>query len=196
MRTSPPKRRIPGDHRLRIEHTQGDSPPRTCRAWSRRTRYSPRCSRLTRPATCRGAEARLGPAADSRGAYAWRTMFEHHIPVAGGSDFPVEQVPPILGIYAAVTRQGRQGARRPEGLVSCPADDGLSEAIEAFTHGAAYAEGAEDTRGVNRGGAVTPISRLYSGHAGAPTGASWTSHVDYTIVDGEIVYPARGKASP
>src|SRR5689334_18024941 len=91
------------------------------------------------------AEARLGHQRIT-GAYAWRTRLDNHIPVAGGSDFPVEQVSPLLGIYAAVTRQDARGM--PAGGWYPAQRMTLAEAIDAFTHGAAYAEGAEDTRGV------------------------------------------------
>jgi len=62
------------------------------------------------------AEARLG-AQRVLGAYACAPMLEHHIPVAAGSDFPVEQVAPLLGIYAAVTRQDAKGTPPEVGIL-------------------------------------------------------------------------------
>jgi predicted amidohydrolase YtcJ len=129
------------------------------------------------------AEKRVG-AARIKGAYAWRTMLDQHIPLAAGSDFPVEQVPPILGLYAAVTRQDAQGM--PAGGWYPDQRMTLDEAIAAFTRGAAYAEFAEATRGVLAVGRHADLT-VFGGKL-APDRSLLDLHVDYTIVDGEIVY--------
>ena len=46
------------------------------------------------------------------GAYAWRKVLAAGGRLALGSDFPVESVNPLLGIYAAVTRQCRRRRSR------------------------------------------------------------------------------------
>jgi len=171
----------PGDHRLRVEHTQVIAPKDVPRMIAAHAIASMQPTHAT--SDMPWAEARLG-ATRILGAYAWRTMLEHHIPVAGGSDFPVEQVPPILGIYSAVTRQDAKGM--PPGGWYPAQRMTLSEAIDAFTHGAAYAEGAEDTRGVIAAGRHADFT-VFSG-ALAPDRSLLDLHVDYTIVDGEIVY--------
>ena len=58
------------------------------------------------------AEARVGPER-IKGAYAWRKLLNARARLAGGSDFPVELANPFHGLYAAVTRQDRNG--RPPG---------------------------------------------------------------------------------
>ncbi len=58
----------------------------------------------------RWAEARLGPERLA-GAYAWRSLLATGSPIAGGSDFPVEDANPFHGIYAAVTRRPLWGER-------------------------------------------------------------------------------------
>src|ERR1043166_5264218 len=73
-------------------------------------------------------------------------MLNNHIPFAAGSDFPVEQVPPILGLYAAVTRQDAKGM--PAGGWYPEQKRTRSEAIGGSPRGAADAEFAEATRGV------------------------------------------------
>ena len=54
------------------------------------------------------AEARLGPDR-LKGAYAWQTVEKLGIPIAFGSDFPVESPNPFPGLAAAVSRQDMNG---------------------------------------------------------------------------------------
>ncbi len=90
------------------------------------------------------AEDRLGEDR-IKGAYAWRRFVEAGVPLALGSDFPVEQVDPLLGFYAAVTRQDEKG--EPEG--GWYPDQRLSrqEALRGFTLDAAYAAFMEERVG-------------------------------------------------
>jgi len=171
----------PGDHRLRIEHTQVIAAKDVPRMVAAHAIASMQPTHAT--SDMPWAEARLG-AQRIAGAYAWRTLLDQQIPVAGGSDFPVEQVSPILGIYAAVTRQDTQGM--PAGGWYPAQRMTLLEALAAFTHGAAYAEAAEATRGVIAVGRRADLT-VYSGVLAADR-SLLDLHVDYTIVDGEIVY--------
>ncbi len=86
------------------------------------------------------AQARLG-ALRLRGAYAWQTMLKLKVPLALGSDFPVEPVSPWLGLYAAITRQDATGMPKsgwqPQEKLS------RAQALYGFTMGAAYAGFAE-----------------------------------------------------
>jgi hypothetical protein len=59
------------------------------------------------------AERRLG-AERVRWGYTWRSFIDAGVLVVNGSDFPVESVNPMLGLYAAVTRRDRDG-RLPAG---------------------------------------------------------------------------------
>jgi predicted amidohydrolase YtcJ len=170
-----------GTLRLRIEHTQVIAPQDVPRMAAAHAIASMQPTHAT--SDMPWAEARLGPKR-VLGAYAWRTMLDHHIPLAAGSDFPVEQVSPILGIYAAVTRQDAKGM--PAGGWYPAQRMTLSEAIDAFTRGAAYAEGAEDTRGMIAVGRRADLT-VFSGTL-APDRSLLDLHVDATIVDGEIVY--------
>jgi predicted amidohydrolase YtcJ len=90
------------------------------------------------------AGERLGPARLA-GAYAWRSLLDGGAKLAFGSDFPVEAVNPMLGIYAAVTRQDLDGW--PEG--GWQADERLdrADAVRALTLDAAYAAFMEDDTG-------------------------------------------------
>jgi predicted amidohydrolase YtcJ len=94
------------------------------------------------------AEARLGHGTErQRGAYAWRQALEAGVPLAFGSDFPVEGIDPREGLRAAVARKTAAGAVwMPEQRLT------RLEALHAFTAGAAYAEFEEGRRGIIREG--------------------------------------------
>ena len=90
------------------------------------------------------AEARLGPDRLA-GAYAWQTVEKLGIPLAFGSDFPVESPNPFPGLSAAVSRQDASG-QPPGGWI--PSERlSFEQALAAFTRGAAYAGFAEDRIG-------------------------------------------------
>jgi predicted amidohydrolase YtcJ len=90
------------------------------------------------------AEDRIGPDR-IKGGYAWRRLLDSGAVLASGSDFPVELPNPFYGLYAAVTRQDRDGM--PEG--GWYIDQGLTraEALHSFTLAAAYAAHQEDRMG-------------------------------------------------
>lgn len=90
------------------------------------------------------AEDRLGPTR-VHGAYAWRTLLDAGVRLAGGSDFPVELPNPFLGMYAAVTRQDREG--RPAGGWHPREKLSREEALRLFTADAAYAARMENVVG-------------------------------------------------
>jgi predicted amidohydrolase YtcJ len=71
------------------------------------------------------------------GAYAWQSLLDSGARLAFGSDFPVEQVDPMLGIYASVSRQDTEGW--PEGGWLPSERMSREAAIRAFTLDAAYA---------------------------------------------------------
>ena len=110
--------------------------------------------------------------------------------LALGSDFPVERVNPMLGFYAAVTRQDADG--RPDG--GWRADEVLTraEALHGFTLDAAYAAFQEDQLGSHH-------RRQAGGFRGAgprPDGGPATellgTTVQMTVMGGEVVYYADG----
>jgi hypothetical protein len=92
----------------------------------------------------RFAEKRIG-LERCKGAYAWQRLLDAGVNVAFGTDWPVEPIDPLEGLYAAVTRKDRAGE---EGEGWFP-DQKLSKekAIELYTWGAAYAEFMEDRKG-------------------------------------------------
>ena len=69
-------------------------------------------------------------------AYPWRSLLDSGARLALGSDFPVEQVNPMLGIHAAVTRQDAKDW--PEGGWYSNENLTREEAVRGFTMDAAY----------------------------------------------------------
>ncbi|HKQ15005.1 MAG TPA: amidohydrolase [Steroidobacteraceae bacterium] len=90
------------------------------------------------------AEDRVGPQR-IHGAYAWRKLINAGARLAGGSDFPVELPNPFYGLYAAVTRQDREG--RPPGGWYPEEKLTREEALRLFTLDAAYAGHMEHSTG-------------------------------------------------
>ncbi|MEZ5010783.1 MAG: amidohydrolase [Bacteroidales bacterium] len=74
----------------------------------------------------------------SRGAYAWRSLLASGAKIAFGTDYSVEPLNPMEGLYAAVTRKDRLGEEGdgwfPEEKLT------MEEAIELYTLGASYAQ--------------------------------------------------------
>lgn len=100
------------------------------------------------------AESRVG-AELARTSYSWRLMLDEDLVCSGGSDAPVEPIEPLLGVWAAVCRTDMEGQPR-EGWM---ADQRLTveEALEMFTHGAAFAEFAEKEKGILERGALADL---------------------------------------
>jgi predicted amidohydrolase YtcJ len=84
--------------------------------------------------------------ARAAGGYAWRSLLDSGTVLAFGSDAPVEDISPLLGIHAAVTRRRPDGFPGPEGWYP---EQRLTvpEALHAYTLGAAYASGEETVKG-------------------------------------------------
>ncbi|HEV7521159.1 MAG TPA: amidohydrolase, partial [Candidatus Angelobacter sp.] len=81
------------------------------------------------------AESHIGPAR-AKHSYPWKEFEDNGIPLAFGTDYPVEPITPFRGLYAAVTRKNEAGTKEyfPEQKLT------IDEAIAAYTTGAAYAE--------------------------------------------------------
>jgi predicted amidohydrolase YtcJ len=96
----------------------------------------------------RWAEKRIGHDRASR-TYAFRTFLDHRVRLALGTDWNVAPLNPMLTIYAAVTRATLDG-KNPNGWF--PEQKlTVTEAVEAYTMGSAYAEFQEKEKG-----SVTP----------------------------------------
>jgi len=124
---------VPAD-RFRIEHLQVIAPDDLPRLGSMGIIASMQPTHATSDMPWAGS--RLGPTRVRR-AYAWRQVLASGGRLALGSDFPVEEVNPWLGIHAAVTRQDGNG--QPEAGWYPEERLTLDEAIRGFSADAAYA---------------------------------------------------------
>ncbi|MFQ5926753.1 MAG: amidohydrolase, partial [Terriglobia bacterium] len=131
----------------------------------------------------------------ARGAYAFHTLAEAGATLSFGSDWPgtnasLYPINPLLGIYAAVTRQTLRGEPAagwfPEERVS------VEEAIRAFTLTNAYASFEEAIKGSIREGKLADLVVLDRDILRRPPQELLQTQVLYTIFDGRIVYE-KGK---
>jgi predicted amidohydrolase YtcJ len=130
---------------------------------------------------------RVGPERVA-GAYAWRRMLTAGVPLALGSDFPVEQPSPLLGLHAAVTRQDLDG--QPAGGWLPDQRLSVAEAVAGFCSGAAYAVGREGHLGRIAPGFRADLSCLAGDPFEVEAGAIPTLEVRATMVEGALVYQA------
>jgi predicted amidohydrolase YtcJ len=131
-----------GDRRWRIEHAQIIDPADLPRFALNGTIASMQPQHES--SDWKMAIARLGPARLG-GAYAWKSMLDNKVPLAFGSDVPVEPADPFIGLKSALTRTDGNdepfGGWLPEQRVT------LADALRAYTWGAAYAGFAEQRFG-------------------------------------------------
>ncbi len=171
------------DARLRIEHAQILAPSDIPRFGSLGVIAS------MQPIHCTSdmpwAPSRLG---SSRlpGAYAWHSVLKSGAHLAAGSDFPVEPYDPLLGFYAAVTREGTDGwpvnGWRPSEKMT------REEALAAYTYGAAYAAFEEDVAGTLAPGKRADMTVLSSDIMEVPKHDILKAEVVMTIVGGRVLY--------
>jgi predicted amidohydrolase YtcJ len=135
-------RRYGKDRRWRIEHLQITDPRDLARLKPAGIIASMQPTHQTSDRLM--AEARLGPNRLG-GAYAWQSVLSRGVPLAFGSDFPVENPNPFPGLSAAISRQDGNG--QPPGGWLPKERVSIGQAIHAFTTGAAYAGFAEQRMG-------------------------------------------------
>lgn len=131
------------------------------------------------------AEDRIG-AERLAGAYAWRSFLDHGVRVAFGSDFPVEEVNPLLGFHAAVSRQDAEGW--PEGGWLPHQRTTRLEALKGFTIDAAYAAFQEDEIGSLVPGKLADFVVLSKDVMTAPANEILDARVLATYLGGERVF--------
>ena len=171
----------PRDRRDRVEHAQVVAPEDFARFAQLDVIASMQPSHLLDDE--RWASGRLGPER-SRGAYAWRTMEQHGVHLAFGTDHPVEPLNPLRGIYACVTRQLPQGSPSWQPQESLP----MKDCLRAYTGGSAYAEFEEKRKGTIAPGMFADLVVYAADLNKIPARDLLTTPVQMTIAGGRIVY--------
>lgn len=102
------------------------------------------------------SDARVGERAGY--LFAWKRLVDAGLVLTGSSDAPVEPINPLLGIYAAVTRQGYDeqpaGGWHPENKLT------RFEAVSLYTKNGAYASFEEDIKGTLEEGKLADFAVL------------------------------------
>jgi predicted amidohydrolase YtcJ len=133
----------------------------------------------------RWATDRIGPQR-ALGAYAWRTMEKDGVHLAFGTDFPVESINPLRGIYACVTRElpegGPAGGWQPQEKLA------LQNCLSDYTVGSAYAEFSEKQKGKIAPGMLADLVVFPKNLTKIAPGELLTLPVTMTITGGRIVY--------
>jgi len=154
------------------------------------------------------AEARLGPNR-IHGAYAWRSLLNTGVIICGGSDVPVESPDPMLGFYAAITRQDAEGRPRhwrdvqryfelsSSGITDTSAFNGgwyasqrmtREEALKAFTIWAAYGAFEENLKGSIEVGKLADLVVLSNDIMKIEPREVLDASVLMTYIGGKLVY--------
>jgi predicted amidohydrolase YtcJ len=120
------------------------------------------------------------------GAYAWRTMENDGVHLAFGTDFPVEDINPLRGIYACVTRELPQGG--PAGGWQPQEKLKMRDCLNDYTAGSAYAEYSEKIKGKIAPGMLADIVVFPEDLNKIPPAALLKLPVTMTIAGGRIVY--------
>jgi len=122
----------------------------------------------------------------ARGAYAWRSFLDAGMVIPCGSDFPVESNNPMLGIYAAVTRQDTSG--NPKGGWFPEQRMTIEEAIKGFTIWAAHGAFQEDILGSIEVGKLADFTVLDKDILTIEPKEILTTKAVYTIVGGKVKF--------
>jgi predicted amidohydrolase YtcJ len=131
-----------------------------------------------------------------KGAYAFKSIQSSGAILCFGTDWPgtsASEYPinPMLGLYAAVTRQTLAGEPAggwfPEQRVS------IEDAIRAYTYNTAYANFEEKSKGSIEVGKLADLTVLSKNLLRIEPKAILSTEVIYTVVGGKIVY-RRAKA--
>ena len=146
----------------------------------------------------RWMEERIGTER-SKGAYAFKSIQDSGAVLSFGTDWPgtsASEYPinPMLGLYAAVTRQTTNG--KPDAGWFPDERISIQDAIRAYTYNTAYANFEETTKGSIEVGKLADLTVLSKNLLRIPSKEILTTEVIYTIVNGKIVYRQRPKGKP
>ena len=133
----------------------------------------------------RFCEKRIGSERSS-GAYAWKSLLDAGAMLAFGTDYQVEPLNPMEGLYAAVTRKDRLGENGngwfPEQKLT------MEEAINLYTLGSAYSQFMEGRKGMLKIGYLADIVITDHDLLTISENEIMKTRIDFTIVGGKVVY--------
>ena len=136
----------------------------------------------------RWSERRIGRDR-SKIAYNFKSFVDAGARIAFGTDWFVEPMNPMIGLYAAVTRQFPDGTPAggwfPEERIS------MEQAVEYYTMGSAYAEFADTRKGSLTEGKLADMVLLSQDVFTIPAREILNTVPVYTIVGGRIVYEQK-----
>jgi hypothetical protein len=138
----------------------------------------------------RWAERRIGPER-SKTTYAFRTLLDKGVHLAFGTDWTVAPLDPMKTLYAAVTRATLDG-KNPNGWVP-EQKIKLSEAVEAYTMGSAYAEFQEKEKGSITPGKLADVVLVSDDIFQIVPSKIADVQVDLTVVGGKVVWARQGE---
>jgi hypothetical protein len=169
------------DLRWRIEHSQVVAPEDFARYEQMGVIASMQPNHLLTDMAWAGA--RLGPER-SKYAYAWKSFLDAGVPLAYGTDYPVEPIAPFRGVYASVTRMNEAGTMsfHPEQRLT------MGQTLYAYTVGSAYAEFAEGWKGKLTPGYVADFVVLDRDLTVIQPHEILETQVIRTVVGGHTVY--------
>ena len=126
-----------------------------------------------------------------RGAYAFRTLRENDCMLSFGSDWPGTNasyypINPLMGLYAAVTRQTIQG-EPPEGWFPQQRLS-LEEALKAYTWGSAFGAFEERIKGTIEVGKLADLAVIGTDLFQTEPKEWLQAKMAMTIVGGKVVY--------
>ena len=174
------------DHRFRVEHAQVislDDIPRFAKMG-----VIPSMQASHQTSDMRWAETRVGPQR-IQGAYAWRSLLNTGVVIPDGSDFPVEQVNPLISFHSAVTRQDATGW--PPGGWYPEQKMTREEALRAMTIWPAYAAFQEKVMGSITPGKYADFVILDQDIMTVPPNEILRTRVLSTWIGGKPVYEAK-----
>ncbi|KAG2153894.1 amidohydrolase family-domain-containing protein [Suillus clintonianus] len=134
------------------------------------------------------AEDRLG-SERVKGLYAFRSLLDHGSRLAFGSDFPVEDMNPLSGFYAAITRLSPEG-QSPSGPSGWFPEQRLTrmEALRGMTIDAAYASFTESNLGSLVPGKRADYVVLSQDIMTIPVDRILNTKVQATVIDGRLAF--------
>jgi len=172
------------DFRLRIEHAQVTTPAQIARFKELKVIASMQPTHVL--TDMRWAQDRIGPQRAAT-SYAWVAFLNTGVPLAFGTDYPVEAVTPFRGLYAAVTRKSEDGKQQyfPEQRIT------MDQAIAAYTTGAAFAEFEEKEKGKLLPGMLADFVVLDRDITAVTPEKLLGTKVLRTVVGGKTVFEAK-----